>query len=650
MKEGDVVKKKGCCIYISIAIVMMVISFIIFFYNDILDQENYFEFIIVIVLFSVICVLILLKMKFGFIEQYLIYVCFLISPAMVFILGEFINDNYFAIGLNNRILNYIFLLTFFLVVRLVIPKFFVAVTVSNLLLLGWSTANMFVVKFRGKPILPWDITAYSTAIKVMRGYDIRFTKRVALSLVLVLIWAFLLKKIEAVSKKIRYKMFIPIVVLSITMLTILSLNSRQFKDLNVYMWDTDIVNIYRTQGMVASFIKYADAMKVNPPAEYSISQIKQWVETYEGKKSSKGIQPQNVIMIMNESLADMQVLGTKFSESFMPFWDSLRENTIKGDLYVSVRGGSTCNTEYESLTGNSLVFLPSGSFPFESYINHESYSLASYFKNRGYITEALHFEAASNWKRDKVYPYLGFQKFYTIDDFEEEETLRWRVTDSANYKELIRLYEKNRGEKQFIYNITIQNHGGYDPNRDLANTVDLSQYGDFPTAELYFSLLKLSDQAIKELIDYFEMVEEPTMIIVYGDHQPNLGPEVDEWLMKGGVDNQKSHLNKYITRFLIWTNYDIDEKKIDKVSANFIPSIILEAGNFELPVYNQFLLDVYSEYPVMTLAGILDSQGNYYSDISLIDDSNGVLQRYSQIQYNIMFDQKNELTKLFEIK
>lgn len=163
------------------------------------------------------------------------------------------------------------------------------------------------------------------------------------------------------------------------------------------------------------------------------------------------------------------------------------------------------------------------------------------------------------------------------------------MTDSANYEEVIKLYEKNRGEPQFIYNVTIRNQGGYDKNIDVVNIVDLSNYGDFPMAELYFSLLELSDQAISELINYFQMVNEPTMIIIYGDHQPNLGQDVDEWLERGAAEKNENKLNKYITPFLIWTNYDMDQKKIEKMSDNFLPSIILQVGNFELPIFNQYL-------------------------------------------------------------
>ena len=86
-----------------------------------------------------------------------------------------------------------------------------------------------------------------------------------------------------------------------------------------------------------------------------------------------------------------------------------------------------------------------------------------------------------------------------------------------------------------------------------------------------------------------------------------------------------NNLNKYITPFIIWTNYDIKEQFIEKISANFLPSIILETANLELPAYYRFLKEVYKVFPVITTQGIIDSNGNYYSDINSVPDNSILL-------------------------
>ena len=54
--------------------------------------------------------------------------------------------------------------------------------------------------------------------------------------------------------------------------------------------------------------------------------------------------------------------------------------------------------------------------------------------------------------------------------------------------------------------------------------------GAYPQAEQYLSLAHASDQAFEQLVNYFSQVEEPTMIVMYGDHQPKLEDGFYEYL------------------------------------------------------------------------------------------------------------------------
>ena len=80
----------------------------------------------------------------------------------------------------------------------------------------------------------------------------------------------------------------------------------------------------------------------------------------------------NIIAIMNESFADLNVVGDlQTSEDYMPFIHSMTKNTIKGQLLVSPFGGYTCNTEFEFLTGLSMGVLPRGSVPYLQYVSKQ---------------------------------------------------------------------------------------------------------------------------------------------------------------------------------------------------------------------------------------------------------------------------------------
>lgn len=110
---------------------------------------------------------------------------------------------------------------------------------------------------------------------------------------------------------------------------------------------------------------------------------------------------------------------------------------------------------------------------------------------------------------------------FSQSHYGDVEKLRNYVSDKGNYDRLISRYEeKAPGEKLFIFNVTMQNHGGYEESfpefqEEIEATGDVAGY---PQANRYLSLMKKSDEAFEYLIDYFSQVEEPTMIVMFGDH------------------------------------------------------------------------------------------------------------------------------------
>ena len=67
----------------------------------------------------------------------------------------------------------------------------------------------------------------------------------------------------------------------------------------------------------------------------------------------------------------------------------------------------------------------------------------------------------------------------------------------------------------------MQNHSPFQ-TENYEPTVSLNLDQEYPQAEEYLSLIKESDKAFMQLIQHFEDVEEPTMIVMFGDHMPNL--------------------------------------------------------------------------------------------------------------------------------
>ena len=156
-----------------------------------------------------------------------------------------------------------------------------------------------------------------------------------------------------------------------------------------------------------------------------------------------------------------------------------------------------------------MAFLPSGCRPYQQYITDDTYSLVSTLNDQGYTSLAVHPYYAAGWNRDRVYPLLGFQDFVSMEDFENPEYIREYISDKSSYDKVIDLYEqKDPDERLFLFNVTMQNHGGHlDYSNGFQNTVEIlnkPEGQEFPKAEQYLTLVQESDKAFPEYpVNYF---------------------------------------------------------------------------------------------------------------------------------------------------
>lgn len=390
----------------------------------------------------------------------------------------------------------------------------------------------------------------------------------------------------------------------------------------------------------------------------------------------------DIIVIMNETLADLRILG-EFStnKDYMPFLRNLTKNTIKGNLYMPVNGAGTSNSEFEFLTGNSMAFLPAGSNAYELYIKSKLPSLAQTLADQGYSRTAYHTYYKSSWKRNVNYPLMGFENFYALEDildtgtveayrdgeislFEYQQRIgmmypddrvliRRFVSDSYDYKVLERMYEERDDSRPFfIFNVTMQNHGSYDLSySNFSQQIQITSADKFyPKANRYLSLIYESDIALKELVDYYSSVSRPVMLVMFGDHQPSIEEEFIESLLGTDLDDVTVSQNqkRYVTPFLIWTNYNSQSGYIEKISSNYLSTLVLQQAGLQQTAYNTYLSALYQQIPVIDTTGYITADNRYYT-YDADTEFTAALNGYDKIIYNYMFDQLNRKKDLFYI-
>lgn len=190
-----------------------------------------------------------------------------------------------------------------------------------------------------------------------------------------------------------------------------------------------------------------------------------------------------------------------------------------------------------------MAFLPYNCSAYQVFIKSEMPNLTSGLDSLGYQTAAIHPYLSTSWNRTNVYRFFGFEAQYYQDDFAADASrVRDYISDSASYKKIFELYENKRENTPlFVFNVTMQNHGGYDWDGDGYFDKRIYLTGEeqdkYPTVDQYLSLVRYSDDAVQELISYFSKVDEPTAIVFFGDHQPNLPEDFYNTLLESQRGN-----------------------------------------------------------------------------------------------------------------
>ena len=564
---------------------------------------------------------------------------------LTMIMGCFLCGSLPYVNYTDFLLNWLILFAAALFINSLTLPWIGTVAVSAFTLI-WYIANHFVILFRSKPIMPADLKAIGTAKEVVGGYDLTPTPQIIASVIVVFLFLVLVvflwtrnrkRAAKDSLKKQLYKRGVGVVV-AVGMM-IFSVNNPAFSQLNTFQWDAKVLEGFHREGIVLTFVKSALSARVDRPEGYSREAVDAFLADYQKPGSAEGIRPTRIIMIMNEAFSDLRTVGLDERIDAMPFIDSLDRNTIEGSLYVSIIGGGTCNTEFEALTGNTLAFLGSGAYPYTENVTKPLFSLASYFKNIGCVTEAFHASDAENWNRDTVYPNLGFDVFHSIGDYPditEDSYMHRYITDATDYAFIEQRDAENAGKKRFLFNVTIQNHADYDHFEDVPEAETLAPFEDslHQSARVYLSMIRVSDDSLRQLMEHYMDSEEPTMIVFFGDHQPSLPAAAQESVYTG----MSGYLDYFKSKFFIWTNYETETQHGAAISANYLPWLVLERGGFALPPYVQMLKEVHEKYPVISSQGVIDAEGNVYDNVAeLADDP--LIRKYRYVQYANLFDE-----------
>lgn len=551
------------------------------------------------------------------------------------------------------LLNILCCLVVFLAVQCFTNNAGLTCIISHVLLLLIAGINYFVYLFRGNEFIFSDLKSLQTGLSVAGNYQFVLSNRAVYVILLTALYIALMRKLHTSFQK---RILITVFYISIAVFCCVYIGEKT-ENYVTETWEQK--GSYRN-GYLLNFVLSIRDCFIGEPEGYSKEAVAALEEQYSDGADHAAVsadidEPQQkptIIVVMSESYADLSVIGEySTNREVAPFYDSLKENTIKGYALSSVFGAKTPNSEWEFMTGNSMAFLPSGSVVYQQYIDNAPTSIVSNLKNTGYTCVAMHPYYNTGWSRNTVYPNLGFDEMYFLNDFDQTKLLREYVTDQELYESIIDRYENRRKKEDlFIMSISMQNHGGYTEKYDNFDEQIRMLGVNYPDVNQYLSLVHESDAALEYLITYFENVEEPVEIVFFGDHQPSLSSSFYPYLngkgLSGLTEDELEAL--YTVPFFIWTNYESEESEVEITSLNFLSTMALEKAGIEMPAYSEYLSDMRKIVPAINARGYYSKTAGRFLHIEEAEGEEADwIRDYEILQYNNMFDRKGKSELFF---
>lgn len=568
------------------------------------------------------------------------------------------------------ILNYLPILLLMLMLYFISGNCIFASGIPFMIFTAAAFANRTKSTLRQDPLVPSDLSVITEVKSILQNYDkiymILAIAAVLITLAIIALAFLFFKKSDKLTVKKRILGAGGCIACFVIMFSTSYSNTELY---NSYAVDGNIyfkVNQYISKGFLYSFIYDINNLKVEKPSSYNPEAFNAIDDTAESTELNDISKP-NIVMIMSEAFSD---ISNSESINFDEYGDPLefynqfinRDDVISGHIVVPNFGGGTSDTEFDVLTGCSTKYIDSSQVSY-NFIRKPMEAMPRLLKNIGYDTLAIHPGYGWFYNRTNVYKNMGFDDFiYLEEDFDPStQNKGGYISDEVTTQSIIDNFEnhvKNNDDPIFEFCVTIQNHGPYEEKYENLKTnfsTDIQLTDDEKAIYSgYFQGIDDADAQIETLVNYFESIDEPVVLIFFGDHLPGFSngmsyfsqfrPDID---LNG---NQWQQMKAYETPFFIWandvalktTNFSENAKNIkmpvnDIISSFYLGTTVMELldmGNIS-PLFG-FVNELRGSLPVAS------SNVYMYPDGTLsdtIDESKAAdIQKYKEWIYYKLFD------------
>ena len=546
--------------------------------------------------------------------------------------------------------------------------------------LAFGVANYFVLQFKGSVLIPSDLMAIDTAAEVAGTY----TYTIAHTVIRGIAWfccaaaacSYLVpcRQRPLLGTRVLRRLgpcaghAVTCTVMGLATLAILTCSVtlpsfRQDLGIKVFAWMPKWS--YWEMGSLTCFVAEVQDIPIEKPDGYDKSEAASLLAAYAAKFDASEVvdeagakaaettapaagetearkaaeaqyaeQKPTIVFVMNETFADMSVFEDLQAKSGYEgptyFKYGLTDTLAKGTLTCSVTGAGTCNTEFETLTGESMLYAGSGKYPYTMYDFSDVDTIARQLKAEGYSTTAMHPNAATNWHRSTVYPQMGFDRFLSIADF-PAGSARYHngLSDRATYDQILELLESDDGA-QFIFDVTMQNHSSYDvgniPAADqLHYETDGVEQSANDALNEYLACINASDEDLEYFVNRLRELDRPVILVFWGDHMPKMAVDYNDAWYADESDDMAHTQRLYETVYAVWANYDVAGSAQDgtefATSPAYLAAMTLDYAGAPLSDYQKAQLVTRESMPAFNAFGLMGADGTWYD----VDDEDSLV-------------------------
>jgi phosphoglycerol transferase MdoB-like AlkP superfamily enzyme len=459
--------------------------------------------------------------------------------------------------------------------------------------------NAVKISFFGGPIMPDDVFALRSLLLILEGWRF-FAAAIPLAAIASLVlfnftmrhWSAYLASLMAILLGIVL-VYKPVVIFD-----------SMDKSKGYYVWDQRTNYLRRGATLYslqegARFFATVDTPPDPDDAQMAAESLLSASPVLKPVAETKPFTPRNIHIVLLESFWDPSELKkahykqNPLAPDFRKLWKSAGYSHALDPVF----GGYTANSEFEVLCGFPVT---KDTVKFERQLLNDVPCLPHLLADKGYRTVISHPNVPVFWNRVNAYRHLGFQTYWSKQDFVLDDMNREFLSDASLYRQIMEKISGSLDAKQPIldYIVTYFGHWNYPLSESRPNKV--SSRSEVEEVSTYANTIYYKSRELMVFLDQLRQRDPDGIIVAFGDHLPFLGENFAGYVDSGVLAPNRSEFTPAMFKFYVSTPMIIIDGKNGPVKFGSlplyqVPKLLLNLLNYNEPSIMDYvspLLDI----------------------------------------------------------